>query len=692
VADGIDAPSTEEATPTAEQATGVHLPRVPALDGLRGVAVIAVLFFHEGRLLGGYLGVDLFFVLSGFLITSLLLVEHRDHGRVRLGRFYERRARRLLPALCLALFGVAIYAAVWANPVDLPRIRWDGIATLFYFANWRDIVAKQSYWDVFRAPSPLQHTWSLSIEEQFYAFWPLIVIATVAWWRSARAVLTVAVGLGFACALFSVVGALHHVDQPLLYYSTLSRAPALLLGAALAAALVMRGPVASPRSRLALEVLAIVGAGYLAYEWSHQAGDGLALYRGPLLLCGIAAAVVIAAAAHPKRGPLARLLAFPPLVGAGLISYGLYLYHWPIYLILTRARTGISGWPLFGTRVVVSTAIAILSYALVEQPIRAGALRSSRALAALGTATIVVVGALVVSTRMSVPAIPAADTSSASAAARDWPRATTPVVPGADVRTFLPPGDWSRLTNSCETNRPLPTVQRVGRTRQTKIVVVGDSVGCFIGAAFDEHQVDNGIVTLNLSQLGCPLRRPDRERDSGGNPAPTYRACVDGAGPAIAAFQPDIAVLMVGGPMVNQYAIGTGTFVGPCDPSFAPWYEAGARNSIAALSATGATVVVVSIVHPPRFIDIGPGIAVPVSDDRDVDCLNRLLEEAVTSSPRAHLLDLDAYICPQGNCKTTLDGVTLRADGRHFQGTAANVVAAWMIPRVLAFGTTDATR
>jgi peptidoglycan/LPS O-acetylase OafA/YrhL len=686
VADSVDAARTESISPNAATATGVHLTRVPALDGLRGVAVIAVLWFHEGRLRGGYLGVDLFFVLSGFLITSLLLVEQRDRGRVRLGRFYERRARRLLPALGVALVGVAVYAAVWAQPVELPRIRWDGIATLFYFANWRDIATKQSYWDVFRAPSALQHTWSLSIEEQFYALWPLIVMGAVAARRSARAVLAVAVGLGAACALFTVVDAVHHGDQRLLYYGTFSRAPALLMGAALAALVVMRGPVASRRGRIALEVAAIVGAGYLAYEWSHQTGDGLSLYRGPLLLCGVAATIVIAAAAHPQRGALARVLALPPLVGAGLISYGLYLYHLPIYLILTHARTGLGAWPLFGTRVVVSVAVAILSYALIEQPIRSGALRGSPAFAVLATGTVVVVAALVVSTHVSVPSVPSAAASGGSPAARNWPRATAPVVPGAEVRSFLPPGDSSLLTNTCEPNRPLPAVKRLGRTRQRKVLIVGDSVGCFMGAAFDERQVGAGIVTLNRSQLGCPLVRPERERDAAGTPAPTYQACTDASAAAIAAFDPDVSVLMVGGPMVNEYDIGTGSFVHPCDAAFAPWYEAGARRSIAALSATGAAVVVVSVVHPPRFIDIGPGISVPASYNGDVDCLNRMLRVVVASEPRARLLDLDAYICPNGTCLTSLDGVALRGDGRHFQGPAANVVARWMLPRVLALG------
>lgn len=684
MADGLDVARTERAEPASRTAGGVHLTRVPALDGLRGVAVLAVLLFHDGRLRGGYLGVDLFFVLSGFLITSLLLVEHRDHGRVRLARFYERRARRLLPAMGLALAGVAIYAAVWAHPSELPRIRWDGIATLFYFANWRDIVSKQSYWDIFRAPSALQHTWSLSIEEQFYAIWPLIVVAVLTIRRSARAVLGVALVLGAACGAFTVVAALRHVDQRVLYYGTESRAPALLMGASLAAAVTVWGTVTSRRARISLEGVAIAGSAYLAYAWTHQSGDGLALYRGPLLLCGLAATVVIAAAAHPERGPIARVLAIPPLVGAGLISYGLYLFHWPIYLILTHARTGLSGYPLLGTRVVVSTAVAILSYALVEHPIRAGALRPSRAFVALATATVLIVGALVITTHVAVPGNPVSGPG--ASAGRVWPRATAEISPGTDVRSFLPPGDWSRLTNTCEANRALPAVESVGRIRQPKILLVGDSVGCFIGAALDEHQVEERVVTLNRSHLGCPLVEPVHERDAGGDLAPTYPACITDSSAAIRVFAPDVSVLLVGGPMVNQYDIGTGTYVGPCDAAFAPWYEEGARRSIAALSATGAPVVVVSIVHPPRFIDIGAGIAVPAAYGRDVDCLNRLLRAVVASEPRARYLDLDAYICPGGKCLTKLNGITLRGDGRHFQGPAANLVVSWLLPRVLALG------
>src|SRR4029079_2193733 len=196
-----------------------------------------------------------------------------------------------------------------------PRIRWDGIATLFYVQNWREIFTQTSYWDAFSAPSPLQHTWSLSIEEQFYVLWPLLLIGVLAFRRSARTVLAVTLALAAAGATSTILAAQDIGDTRVLYYSTFTRAPALLLGAALAALVAMRGHVASRRGRVALEVVAIASVAYLAYPWSHQTGQGPSLYRGTLLLCGVATVAVIAAAAHPKRGVVSHALALPPLVG-----------------------------------------------------------------------------------------------------------------------------------------------------------------------------------------------------------------------------------------------------------------------------------------------------------------------------------------------------------------------------------------
>ncbi|MBM3675297.1 MAG: acyltransferase [Actinobacteria bacterium] len=330
------------------RAEGHPVARIRALDGVRGAAVAAVLVFHGGRLEGGFLGVDLFFVLSGFLITALLLTESRATDRISFAGFWARRARRLLPALFLMLAGVALYAVLVAEPAELERIRGEALATLGYVANWRAVFGGSSYWELFLVPSPLQHTWSLAIEEQFYLVWPLVFGAVLAWGRrrsasradgssTARRMLALSLGLAGSCAILALgIGEANRV-----YYGTDTRAPAILFGASLAAWLAWRGPVRTRGGRRRLEMVAFVAVAALAVAWTRLSGP--LLYQGGLLLCGLAGAAVVASAAHPVRGPLARAFELRPLVGLGLISYGAYLYHWPLYVYLDEKRVGLDG-------------------------------------------------------------------------------------------------------------------------------------------------------------------------------------------------------------------------------------------------------------------------------------------------------------------------------------------------------------
>ena len=244
-------------TTAPEASTRSHptIPYQPALDGLRGAAVAAVLLFHGGHLTGGYLGVDAFFVLSGYLITSLLVEELATTGTVSLLGFWGRRLRRLLPALLLVLLAVAAYAAVVAPADQLAAIRGDALATLGYVANWRQVFTGNDYFALFASPSPLQHTWSLAIEEQFYLVWPLVMLALNRR-RSARAVArrTLALSLVLAAASFVTMLALADpADNTRVYYGTDTRAASILIGAALAAWVAMRPrwttSDARPRSR-----------------------------------------------------------------------------------------------------------------------------------------------------------------------------------------------------------------------------------------------------------------------------------------------------------------------------------------------------------------------------------------------------------------------------------------------------------
>lgn len=383
---------------------GALLAHQPGLDGLRGAAVLAVLAYHLGWLPGGFLGVSLFFTLSGFLITNLLLQEADRSGRIRLGAFWARRARRLLPA---AVAGVALAVAVTAatgTPDQLRALPGDVIGALGYSANWRFVLAHNSYRAGFAAPSALLHYWSLAIEEQLYVVLPLLVgVAALRRKghlrrgnRRARlgAVLTV---LMAGSAVATLVLGPAHADR--VYFGTDTRMFELLAGAMLAIAAGFPGAARDRlrRARWAGPVGAAAGVGVLAL-WclSHQSDPWL--YRGGLWAVSALSGALIVGACWSRR--MGRALTSWPLPAAGRISYGLYVYHWPLFVALDSAHTGLHGIPLAVARLGATVATAAVSYRWLEQPIRrrrapiAPVLRSGipLALAAVVTAALLTSG------------------------------------------------------------------------------------------------------------------------------------------------------------------------------------------------------------------------------------------------------------------------------------------------------------
>jgi peptidoglycan/LPS O-acetylase OafA/YrhL len=366
--------------------TGRHL---PALNGLRGVAVIGVVAYHLqlGWAKGGYLGVDLFFVLSGFLITTLLLEEWVRAGRIGLGAFWGRRARRLLPALFLVVIALAVYLVangVWGGPganglVDLSGLRGDAISTLLYVNNWHAIFVHQSYFAQFSTPSPLQHTWSLAIEEQFYLVWPLVLLVLLRYgrraWRAAGVGL--AVGLGVLSTILMAVLFTPGTDPSRVYFGTDTRLFDLMAGATIAFVAAAR-PQPNVRARRTLHIAAPVAAVALLVFWvtaGYTSGVRAGvptnfMFEGGFLVCAALAGVVVADARLVKAGGLARGLAWRPLHFVGTISYGIYLWHWPVIVYLNGARTGLSAWPLDLLRVAATLVLSTASYYLIERPIR----------------------------------------------------------------------------------------------------------------------------------------------------------------------------------------------------------------------------------------------------------------------------------------------------------------------------------
>jgi peptidoglycan/LPS O-acetylase OafA/YrhL len=455
---------------------------VPALDGLRGVAVLGVLLFHAGLPLfsGGFLGVSTFFTLSGFLITSLLLRDHDQDGRLHLQRFWLRRARRLMPASLLALTGIAVYAAVAVSPDRLTNLRGDLLAALLNVANWHFLLSGQTYGDLAAGPSLTQHFWSLSIEEQFYLVFPLIALLALryggrrlfVWVLGVLAVLSVASSALLAGAP-AVAEAGGTGGPGAGYYATNSRAVELLLGALLALWLTGPGRVrrgrhqrpAAPRDVRGWSIAGSLALLLLIAAWALVGLTDPWLLRGGLAVHAALVVVVLTAIMREAEGggPLSRLLASPPLRRLGQVSYGVYLFHWPLFLALDEGRTGLSGWRLFLLRVVATLLVAVASYTLVEQPIRRGATFTRRpALLALPAGTIALVAAVAV---VNIHPIQVAH---ANARLQDFvPQVQT--APGGAQDPNSAPG--SGATNA----GARPAVGRSNPSADT-VLVIGDSV------------------------------------------------------------------------------------------------------------------------------------------------------------------------------------------------------------------------
>jgi peptidoglycan/LPS O-acetylase OafA/YrhL len=355
---------------------GARLPYLPGLDGLRAVAMISVLLYHAGfSVWGGFLGVESFFALSGFLITALLLAEWRADGRISLRRFWMRRARRLLPALLLALVGTVVIAALWA-PDDLARLRLDIVAALGYVINWYLIGSGQSYFDPALRPPLLQHLWSLAIEEQFYLFWPLLFGLGMRLLHRRGLLIALLVAAGASAWLMASLydpGA----DPSRVYYGTDTRASALVLGSAFAllwspwrSETTVRRGLGAALDLAGFAALAGLLLAYVRFFEYHPL-----LYRGGFVLVSVLTLVIVAAVTHPGARLLSAVLGAAPLRWIGVRSYAIYLWHWPIFMV-TRPFIDVTldGWQLAALRFGTTLLLADLSFRLVENPIRRGGL------------------------------------------------------------------------------------------------------------------------------------------------------------------------------------------------------------------------------------------------------------------------------------------------------------------------------
>lgn len=450
----------------------------PALDGLRALAVLAVIAYHAelpgSR--GGFLGVEVFFVLSGYLITTLLLREQRASLGISLATFWARRARRLLPALFM-LLGAMLCLSLALLPDSLAQTRGDCLAAVLYVSNWWQVVHRHSYFMSVDRPPLLLHLWSLAVEEQFYLVWP-IAVALIG--RSGpRWVLRAALAGAALSALWLALEFDPSADPTRVYVGTDTRASGLLLGAALAALLAMKNewPAASMQVSSGLGILG------LAFLLVHVSSQDPFLYRGGFLLVDLASCALIAGLVAPTS--LARVLGAGPLAWLGRRSYGLYLWHWPVFAV-TRPDLDLelSGARLFALRAALTFIVSELCYRLIEQPVRAGALGRlrGRPLVFGASATLLAVLAAGLVSLSGARLAAASKTTSAPSA----PQVPAPALTAITSRTFAPPPP--SLKRSVATGVPLDPAW------PKTLTLVSDSVGLGLSrslpAALPEWKVE----------------------------------------------------------------------------------------------------------------------------------------------------------------------------------------------------------
>jgi peptidoglycan/LPS O-acetylase OafA/YrhL len=636
-------------------ARGAHLGYRPALDGLRAFAVVAVMLYHGGvaRAQGGFLGVDVFFVLSGFLITSLLVQEWRRTGRIDLLGFWTRRARRLLPAIFLVLLAVAAYSALDRGDHALAS-RGDALATLGYVSNWWFMSTDQSYFARFLEPSALKHTWSLAIEEQFYLVFPLLVAG---WFgrarlgeRGFRVVLLVA-ALGSA----ALMAAIHDpgVDPSRVYYGTDTRLQALLLGAALALAPALTSPSAPLHTSLLGRVVRLRVAGPLA--WAAFAGlvvmvvqareQAPWMYRGGFLLAAVLSAVAIAAVSRDPRCSLARLLAWRPVVAVGVVSYGLYLWHWPVYVVLTEERTGLTGPWLLAVRVLVTGVLAALSYRLVEEPIRTQRFqRRFTRTQWVRTATAVTVAVA----------------------------ASTLVVPAGAASTGL-----AEPTSAGARPEPVPDAEG----RIVEAFLLGDSQSLALRTYYG-NRVD-GLAVGGSTGLGCGTLLPERHVDAQTVPNPP--GCDEWQLQwieEVAAARPDLVVLMLGLGELYDRQLERGV-VEFGTPEHREWlHEEIDRRREVVRPYTDRFALTTVLCMSIRSEAADPHASLG-SDPERLTWLNGVIEEYGEEHPRVPVLDLHGTVCADGY-QEEVDGVELRDDGLHLNERGAALVWEQLGPELLA--------
>ncbi len=660
----------------------------PGLDGLRGLAVALVVVFHldVGILTGGYLGVSVFFTLSGFLITTLLLERFDESGDLGLSGFYVRRIKRLVPASAATLLAVAAITAGGGFRTT-GRSGGDLVAAALNVFNWREVASGRAYADLFAGHSPVAHFWSLAIEEQFYVVWPLALLGLLRWRRVGPArLLVVVTALFLASAASARLG-----SGNVTYFASWTRAAEILAGAWLAVWLSRAARLPTWWRHLATPAIGLV----ILLSIVTPAATGWA-YSGGLPVFSLVSVALIAGLQVPGR--TRRALSIRPLVGLGRISYGVYLVHWPVFVYLDEVRTGSEGWNLALARIGVTAVIASAMYIVLERPIRRSPRPASVGIAVAATlcASLLVVTAArtwideppTVADAPTVLVAPAADTDTdtATTALPDIASSTRPTETTETTETSEPAasdsdepsGEPSAEVAGLGVPGTVPaTVATVPDDQPTAIAVFGDSVPAWMlrDAAFSFARRDvvlvNGANAACDGAVGMPTGR-DRRQDE----MPLPSDCLEWTEsyPATLASYDrpiEIGLLVIGqAPTVDRYVDGRWTH--PCESE--SWYLDDVRNRIEFLRSQDVEPV---LALPARF---GKGADYILPDDYDarMRCVRTSLA-ALAFEQQVDTVDLDGLLCSGDDCNGRR-----RRDGIHVDPEVAIDVLNELVDLTLA--------
>ncbi len=626
----------------------------PALDGVRALAIVLVMIYHatDNQPRGGFYSVDVFFVLSGYLIAGLLISESRTWGSIDLVRFYVRRARRLLPGLVLAVLGITLICPHVLDQYARATMRSDGIATIFYYANWHFISEGESYFQQTGDPSPYRHMWTLAIEEQFYFVLPALMIVLIAVTRGNRArIAGILIALAAASAVLMAVKYQPGSDPSRVYYGTDCRAQSLLLGSALAAYLSY-----APRRRLTrdyrrLTVAGIVGMTLMVLFFLFVSYENELTWYGGFFVFVAATLLVIAVVELDQDGPVAAIFGYRPFAWIGKISYGLYLWHWPIFVMLTPQRVGFGGPGLFVLRFALSFAAGAASFYLVENPIRIHGVR--RWVGKLGgTVTGVVV--------LPVTALAVILTTTSASG--------NPLIEGKSGEAYQ--------TSGLDTTKPV------------RILVLGDSVGISTEFGFPQEKfpqvgLDGGAV------FGCgvmPQWLAINGKKQTNQPAEECRNLYPGWTSHLKRDKDPAVVLSVGGWEVFDHVRPDGSIVKTGTAQYASYFLS---YLDAALTKIGPKSKLVIPNVPCYQWNSSVVAGVDLAPIRNAAYRGQAVNAVLATFARKHpsqvrIFDVASRLCPGGKFQDTIGGVKMRSDGVHYTVEGAKVFWGWIMPTMYA--------